>query len=298
MQQNNWRVYIADAFAKETYAGNQAGVVLLEDSCDFPEDILMCKIAGELKHSETAFVKRRSGDVFHIRYFTPVEEVDLCGHATVAAFSVLKKEGLITPGVYGLITRAQELSVEVGEEGIWMEMASPREIYTFSKEEARELYEAYDVEPTWIEGDMLPKIVSTGLSDIMLPVPDRETLNGAVQNEQRVTELSEKYQVVGVHMFCMSKQPGVTAECRNFAPLYAIPEESATGTANGALTYYLYGYGRVSENCENVFFQGEAMNKPSYIKSRLRLVGEEKRPLVEIGGTAAISLKGELLHEA
>lgn len=83
MQQNKWRVYIADAFAKENYAGNQAGIVMLEDTQDFPEDITMCKIAGELKHSETAFVKRTAGNVFHIRYFTPVKEEELCGHATI-----------------------------------------------------------------------------------------------------------------------------------------------------------------------------------------------------------------------
>lgn len=83
MQQNKWRVYIADALAKENYAGNQAGIVLLENTQGFPEDITMCKITGELKHSETVFVKRTAGNVFHIRYFTSVKEEDLCGHATI-----------------------------------------------------------------------------------------------------------------------------------------------------------------------------------------------------------------------
>lgn len=298
MKQKNWRVYIADAFAKELYGGNQAGVVILEDSQDFPEDIIMCKIAGELKHSETAFVKRTAGNAFHIRYFTPAEEVELCGHATIAAFSVLKKEGFIEAGVYELLTKAQELVVQVGEDGIWMDMASPKEIYTFSRGEAAELYEAYGLEwqtPEGILGEVfLPKIVSTGLCDIILPVRDRETLNRAVQNEQKVTELSEIYQVVGVHMFCLSEKEGVRAECRNFAPLYAIPEESATGTANGALTYYLYHYGIVEAESENIFFQGEAMGKPSYIKSILSLEGDEEK--VKIGGTAVISLKGELIN--
>lgn len=310
MQKNNWRVYIADAFAKELYAGNQAGVVILEEGQDFPEDITMCKIAGELKHSETAFVKKTARDAFHIRYFTPVEEVDLCGHATIASFSVLKKEHMIEAGDYHLMTRAQELLVTVGEEAVWMEMASPKELYTFTDKEAEELYAAYGLtapgfaeERAEREADgengtrMVPKIVSTGLCDIMLPVADQNDLNRAVQNEQRISDLSEKYQVVGVHMFCISGQDGVTAECRNFAPLYGIPEESATGTSNGALTYYLYQYGMLMDECENVFLQGEAMGKPSYVKSRLTFVGDEKHPVVQIGGTAVISLKGELMHE-
>ena len=116
----------------------------------------------------------------------------------------------------------------------------------------------------------------------------------SVQNEARVTELSRKYQVVGVHMFCLSDWEGISAECRNFAPLYAIPEESATGTANGALTYYLYQYGIIEQEKENVFYQGEAMGKPSYIKSVIEFKGTQ--PKVKIGGEAVISLKGELIN--
>ena len=78
-------VYIADAFTNCPFSGNQAGVVLLGQA-DFPRDTLMRALAGELKHSETAFVRRTGERSFHVRFFTPVDEVDLCGHAAVAAF--------------------------------------------------------------------------------------------------------------------------------------------------------------------------------------------------------------------
>ena len=83
------RLFIVDAFAKRRFAGNQAGVALLPAGEDFPEPGFMQALAAELRHSETAFVKRLGPDRFRLRYFTPEGEVDLCGHATIGTFSVL-----------------------------------------------------------------------------------------------------------------------------------------------------------------------------------------------------------------
>ena len=63
-------LYVADAFTTRRFSGNQAGVALLGTE-DFPEEGLMRALAGELKHSETAFVRRTGEKSFHIRYFTP-----------------------------------------------------------------------------------------------------------------------------------------------------------------------------------------------------------------------------------
>ena len=130
--------YIADAFAAQRFSGNQAGVVPLGEG-PFPEEDLMRSLAGELKHSETAFVRRAGERSFHIRYFTPVEEVDLCGHATVAAFTVLRETGEIPAGQYALHTRSGDLKVTVEPEAVWMDMAPPVEGRTFSQEEQAEL---------------------------------------------------------------------------------------------------------------------------------------------------------------
>lgn len=70
-------------------------------------------------------------------------------------------------------------------------------------------------------------------------------------------------------MFCMSTMEGITAHCRNFAPLYSIQEEAATGTSNSGLTFYLKQYDLIAENVVNTFIQGESMNKISYIYTRI-----------------------------
>ena len=284
-------LYIVDAFANQRFSGNQAGVALL-GAGPFPEEALMRALAGELKHSETAFVRQTGEKSFHIRYFTPAEEVDLCGHATIAAFTALRDTGAVGPGDYALHTRSGDLTIQVGTESVWMDMAPPTDGRGFSEEEQAELYAAYGLSLADRPGGLEAQAVSTGLMDILLPVKDLAALSRAEQNEGEVTRLSERYGVVGVHMFCAGTADA-TAHCRNFAPLYAIPEESATGTSNGALTYYLYRRGKVAAGAENRFVQGEKMGKPSEILTRL-LVTEEGFK-VQVGGRAVLTLQCELM---
>lgn len=286
-------LYIVDAFTTQMFSGNQAGVALLGRGEDFPEDGYMQRLAAELKHSETAFVKRLSPETFRVRYFTPEGEVDLCGHATIGTFTVLREEGVVEPGTYNASTPAGELSIQVSPSAVWMDMAPPVEVRSFSDRECAALYAAYGLSMEDMPPDLGPQAVSTGLCDILLPVSTQEALERAVQNEGEVVRLSRDYQVVGVHMFHPTLRRGETAHCRNFAPLYAIPEEAATGTSNGALTFYLYRHGKLRAGEENRFIQGERMGKPSEILSRLD--EEEGGVKVRIGGRAVLSLRCQLL---
>ena len=154
--------------------------------------------------------------------------MDLCGHATIASFTVLRETGAIGPGTYALHTRSGDLSIQVGADAVWMDMAPPADGRSFSEEEQAELYAAYGLSLADRPEGLEAQAVSTGLLDILLPVRDLAALERAEQNEGEVTRLSERYGVVGVHMFCPST-PDAAAHCRNFAPLYAIPEEAATG---------------------------------------------------------------------
>ena len=279
--------YVMDAFSAVVFGGNQAGVVLPDRQLS---DEMMQKIAAEFKHSETAFVRVEDDGSVTLRYFTPAGEVDLCGHATIASFALLRRTNRIGDGVYTAHTRAAELQIRVNGETVWMDMAPPVLLRTLEEGEWAELYESYGLSVDDRPDGFVPKIVSTGLADIMMPVRDHETLMRAVQDERKVTELSKRYDVTGVHMFCVGDS--CTAYCSNYAPLYDIPEECATGTSNGALTYYLYLQGMVNEDAENVFVQGEHMNRPSEIRSRLVLT--DGKPSVLIGGRAVMSMACDL----
>jgi PhzF family phenazine biosynthesis protein len=107
------------------------------------------------------------------------------------------------------------------------------------------------------------QIVSTGLRDIMIPVNSLSVLKQLKPNFSHIKEISEKYQVIGYHVFTLETVHDSTAHCRNFAPLYDINEESATGTANAALACYLEQYGLKGNPF--IFEQGYVMDRPSEI---------------------------------
>ena len=109
-------------------------LLLLGEKENYPDKILMKNIAAELKHSETAFVKKIDDKKFKIRYFTPTEEVELCGHATISVFSTLRELKLITIGKYIVETLAGNLEIIVDKDFIWMDMSSPKiDIYLIQK---------------------------------------------------------------------------------------------------------------------------------------------------------------------
>jgi len=280
------RAFVVDAFTPAIFGGNQAGVVLLENGAPFPSEDLMLAIAGELKHSETAFIRILEANKLHIRYFTPAGEVDLCGHATIASFALLRELGEIGDGVFTLVTAAGEQNVRVDGCKVYLTISPTKVLRELTEEQTMELLAAYNLSlaDEWV--GMSAALVSSGLTDIMLPVRDHEALMAAVQDKAAVTELSRRYDAVGVHMFC----PGdgeASAYCSNFAPLWDIPEECATGTANGGLSEYLYRRGIFKEGEENLIVQGEHMGRRSEIRTRVSAGGGS----VEVGGTAVVSME-------
>ncbi|MBQ9555844.1 MAG: PhzF family phenazine biosynthesis protein [Muribaculaceae bacterium] len=281
------KYFVIDAFTDKPFGGNPAGVVLLGQGTQFPEDKLMQQIAAELRYSETAFVQQNGEAEFTVRYFTPLSEVDLCGHATIATFGLLRREGIITEGTMCLNhTRAGDLQVKVTDH-VMMQMAEPQVIVPLLDVEYLHEIMAGRQAMEWT--DMPIEVISTGLPDIIMPVGSVESLNALKPNMDALTELSRELNVVGVHAFAISDD-GYTAHVRDFAPLYGVPEESATGTANAALTYYLYRRNIVKHDEECQFMQGEAMERPSVVATILGTDG-----ISWVGGQCAVVASGELL---
>ncbi len=282
------QLYIVDAFSQTPFGGNPAGVVLADTP--LPERYMQ-SLAAELRYSETVFVQCE-GSSFSLRYFTPTEEVGLCGHATIAAFTALRHAGRAkSGGSYHAKTAAGTLEIDVLPDSIWMDMAAPLSVARPDPRDLTALYAALGLRVNDMLQELNPEIVSTGLSDLLLAVSDRERLNAIEPNFCAITELSRKYNAVGIHAFALGKD-GVTAYCRNFAPAYGINEEAATGTSNGALTYYLYKHGLVEVNAVNRFVQGEVMLRHSSVLTRLALRGGA--PFVRAGGGGVILACGEL----
>ena len=276
------RYFIVDAFTDQPFGGNPAGVVFLEGDI-FPKEGLMLQIAAELRYSETAFVRRDSECEYTVRYFTPRAEVELCGHATIATFSLLYQLQQ-AKGECLCHTLAGNLRVEVGEK-VLMQMATPRIVATLNGTE--EIYRAIGVTDYL---PMLPvQIAYSGLPDIMIPLPDVATLQALKPDMATIAAITQKHDAVSFHVFAFAED-GYTAHVRDFAPLYGVPEESATGTANAALSHYLHQKGCIPSTGDFSFLQGEAMGRPSVVATRITADGT-----VYVGGTATIVARGELM---
>ena len=240
-------VYVISAFSKDSTGGNRAGVVL--DSHDLIPAKMMA-IAKDLGYSETAFLMESDVADFKVRYFTPTEEVPLCGHATIAAFSILNSLGKLGKDAYTIETKAGMLNVQIEKDGmIFMEQNHPTYFETLKPEIFAECFEN-----RFIDTALPIQIVSTGLKDVMLPVISKDHLEKLNPQFINMANLCRKLDVVGIHAFALTNNTDTTAICRNFAPLYGIDEESATGTSNCALACYLFKH--YKQQSQYIFEQG------------------------------------------
>ena len=133
----------------------------------------------------------------------------------------------------------------------------------------------------------------------MLPVASRDELAKMAPDFPALTEFTRDRDVLSIHAFTLDGgahrggsadggQDDVTAYCRDFAPVCDIDEEAATGTANGSLTYYLQRNEVIPSETSCLFIQGEAMGRPSEIRSLA------KGDAIKVGGSAAILAEGEI----
>lgn len=249
-------VYVAVAFSKDAKGGNKAGVVLGRSELT---SVQKAAIAKEMGYSETAFVLDSDKADYKLQYFTPTEEVPLCGHATIAAFSTLKLLNMLDKPDCTIETEAGILNIHIKDDGlILMEQNRPAYLEVLDSD----IFTGC-IERNFIDHRFPIQIVSTGLNDVMLPVDSVEHLEQLSPDFEMIANMSKEKEVVGVHAFTIIKESDVTAICRNFAPLYGIDEESATGTANCALACYLFKY--YKQQSQYVFEQGHNMGDISRI---------------------------------
>lgn len=282
-------VHTVNAFAKTKQGGNPAGVVIGQAF----SDVEMQKIAKMVGFSETAFVEQINSSDFKIRFFTPCAEVELCGHATIAAFSLLRDKSVIKTGLYNLKTKIGIINIKVENKNIFMTQDLPK---FYEKISRHEIMDCLNIDVDDLIEELPTQIVSTGLRDILVPIKELKVLTCFNPNYKKITALSQKYNVIGIHAFSLESKFGATAHCRNFAPLYGIPEESATGTSNGALACYLYKYGVISKEqaSDLLFEQGYSMGRPSEISVKLEIT-DKQIDRVSVGGSAVIGQSKDLI---
>ena len=207
--------YIVDAFTDKVFSGNQAAVCVLDRW--LPEE-LMLRIAVENNFSETAFAVKEGAD-YRLRWFTPGGEIDLCGHATLAAGCVILR--FYEPRAAEVTFRTMSGPLVVARRGDQYEMDFP----------------AYQLRPVPVTEDMAEAVGARPLEayldrDLLLVLEDPETVADLVPDQEKLKGLDGLLQIVtarGTDWDCVS---------RIFAPKLSIPEDPVTGSAHCMLTPY------------------------------------------------------------
>jgi PhzF family phenazine biosynthesis protein len=201
--------YVVDAFTDKVFGGNPAAVIILDD---WIEDSLMLAIAKENNLSETAFaVKIESG--YHLRWFTPKGEIDLCGHATLATAYVITR--FIQPDLKTIHFSTLSGTLIIQRDGEWLSMDFPA-------------FELKEVEVTEAMGKAIgikPQKAYLG-RDLVL----------VVENETEVRSLSVDQEAIkaldGLLVHVTSQGNAVDCVTRSFAPKLGIPEDPVCGSGH------------------------------------------------------------------
>lgn len=208
-------IYQVDAFADKVFAGNPAAVCPLQD---WLPDSTMQSIARENNLSETAFFVERNS-IFHIRWFTPVAEVDLCGHATLAAAFVLYNYLSHQEASVRFESRSGNLLVsKQGEKYVLEFPASPPVI----SECPPDIVDAFSVQP----------VECLKAQDLILVFKSQSDVIKAIPNLQYIKELDLR----GIAITAQGDDHDIVA--RFFAPKLGIDEDPVTGSLYTQLVPY------------------------------------------------------------
>lgn len=288
--------HIVDVFAETRYSGNQLAVFRHAEHLT-PQQMQL--LAREVNFSETTFILEESptAGVFPVRIFTPLTEIPFAGHPTLGTAFVVQQTVLQKPVPQvtlalpvGLIPVAFEYEAQ-SPERLWMRQKPPDFGEMVDKElVARAL--GLTIEEV---GEPPPQVVSTGLPFIIAPLTNETALRRA--RLTREPELLAPLPVKAFLLFCRQPlSPENHLRVRVFAHEYGVPEDPATGSANGCLAAYLVHHALFgSKQIDIRVEQGHEVGRPSLLFLRAAQRGE--LVTVEVGGRVIPVARGELVVE-
>lgn len=283
------RFHIVDVFTERRYTGNQLAVV---ESRGELSDAEMQRIAAEMDYSETTFIESfdASGG-YDVRIFTPAEEIPFAGHPTLGTAAVLRERTAENGN------RDAEIDLDLpvgtipvrterdGERGtLWMRQQQPE----FGEQLDREpVAAALSLSTDELSEEWPVQVVSTGLPTIIVPLTGRTALEAVTIDRSAYDALVGSRDAKNVFVFCDEPRNDENdLAARMFAPYHGVPEDPATGSANGCLAGYLAAHD--SDSVALRVEQGYEMGRPSLL--HLRVDGDD----VEVGGSVVHVATGEL----
>lgn len=290
--------YIVDVFAEDKYAGNQLAVIFGEGVASL-SDAEMQQIAQEMNYSETSFIPsiQTEDGGYDVRIFTPQKELPFAGHPTLGTAYIIQKEIIQKPleqiilnlGIGQIpVTLTKD---EDGDEILWMRQNKPEFYHTL---EVDLVARVLGLDIAEIDNLFPIQEVSTGIPFILVPLTDLAALKKAKVNLESYSKLMEITHSTEILVFSSEPySPENQISARMFAPSLGIPEDPATGSANGCLAGYLvqhsyFGKDQIEVKVE----QGYEINRPSILYLKAQKVADTIE--VRVGGKVVKVAKGEL----
>ena len=255
------KVKFVNAFTERSKGGNPAGVIVDADNLT---DSQMMDISSKLGFSESAFVQKSKNADFKVRFFSPTQEVDLCGHATIAIFHTLIELckidfGTLDTKIVTQETRSGILPVECNKNGLIVMTQKKPKFYQFEND--RELIsKLLGIKLTDLM-DYPIQSVSTGVSKLIIPVKSLDVLYRIIPDLDGIKEYCNDKGINGFYPFTFETKENSDFHARQFNPLAGIDEDPITGVAAGALGAYIVRH-KLSEKKQFVVEQGYILNKP------------------------------------
>lgn len=250
-------VFLVKAFSQDKNFGNPAGVILNAASLS---DEQMLAITRELGFSESAFVSASDKADFRVRFFSTKQEVDFCGHATIATFHILIEQGKITFGNTDYFTVTQEtkagvLPVTCHRDGrVVMTQNSPE--FGPVESDRGKIANLLGIPPDALLAQPI-QVVSTGTPKLIIPVDSLKTLQAITPDLEGIAACVESR---GFYPFTSETiDPQADFQARQFNPAVGINEDPLTGVAAGALGCYAKKYKLVNKD-QIIIEQGYNMN--------------------------------------
>jgi len=254
--------YVVDAFTDKIFHGNPAAVVPLQS---WLPDATMQAVAAEHNLAETVFFVPTS-DGYHIRWFTPKDEIDLCGHATVASAYVIRQ--FLAPGLTKIIfeSKSGPLGVTITDGMYTLDFPSRPPVQTV-------------VNPHLLAGLDLPAQEILAARDYFALYSSESELSRLKPDMGALAKIDR----LGVIATAPSDQPGIDFVSRFFAPATGIAEDPVTGSAHSTLIpYWAARLGKTTLRAKQISERGGDL--------WCELVGDR----VKIGGHAVLYSKNKI----
>lgn len=250
------------AFSADPRGGNPAGVVLDARGASDEE---MLTVAADLGYSETAFLGARNGDVFDVRYFSPLAEVSFCGHATIAtavAYAQRHGTGALTFSTRAGTVEVMTASGSAGELQATLTSVAPRTVDLADSDLARLLdtlgWSAHD-----LDADLPPRVAYAGAWHPILAADTRERLADLNYNFDGLAVLMADRQWTTIDL--VWRESATVFHTRNPFPPGGVVEDPATGAAAAAFGGYLRELNLVALPTTLTIHQGADLGRPGIL---------------------------------